>query len=189
MKVVQNERLLLHKKLETERKHRKEHAALYEQKIRGLCSTHEAARRALEQELASTQQRLSDQREYLTDFVVSDTLYRQVKAAPEAHRSIKEHVQIHVYETMQPLRCAHAARSVTLTSHNRIQLEAARLELQDVRAALEQLTESTELQVSEAARARRLAEAREEGLRLELMAAQDQVKEFGRRLEEECKRV
>jgi hypothetical protein len=68
----------------------------------------------------------------------------------------------------------------------RKELETTRIKLQDVQRTLEASTQHNEVLVAESARVRRLADVREEGLKMELAAAQQRCKDLAATVEVEA---
>ena len=118
-------------------------------------------RDALERARAHLEKQLALRREDLAGLAVSDVLAEELQRVPESDLTLKEWVQLRVHRATRPAREAQ---------------ESLRRQLQDTREQLAGASAAAEEHQREAARARRLAAAREEGLEVELAAERDRCR-------------
>eukprot|EP00904_Undaria_pinnatifida_P004070 jgi/Undpi1/13664/HiC_scaffold_9.g03318.m1 len=123
----------------------------------------------LETERDKLEARLRDKREMYKDLAISDALARELRRVPEEEQTTKEYVSLKAYD---------------LVASSKGELERTRRELEKTQEQLLATTEAAELQRREDVRARRLATAREEGLKVDLEALKDRAEDMSGRARE-----
>ncbi|CAN0508404.1 unnamed protein product, partial [Ectocarpus sp. 12 AP-2014] len=113
--------------------------------------------------------RLRDKKDIYEDLALSDALARELRRVPEEEQTVKEYVSLKAYD---------------LVASSKAELERTRRELEKTQEQLLATTETAELQRREDARARRLATAREEGLKVDLEALRERAEEMSGRARE-----
>eukprot|EP00903_Cladosiphon_okamuranus_P007656 g7424.t1 len=113
--------------------------------------------------------RLRDKKDMYKDLALSDALARELRRVPEEDQTIKEYVSLKAYD---------------LVASSKGELERTRRELEKTQEQLLATTEAAELARREDARARRLATAREEGLKVDLEALKGRTEEMSARARE-----
>ncbi|CAM9809954.1 unnamed protein product [Ectocarpus sp. 4 AP-2014] len=113
--------------------------------------------------------RLRDKKDMYEDLALSDALARELRRVPVEKQTVKEYVSLKAYD---------------LVASSKAELERTRRELEKTQEQLLATTEAAELQHREDARARRLATAREEGLKVDLEALRERAEEMGGRARE-----
>ncbi|CAB1098646.1 unnamed protein product [Ectocarpus sp. CCAP 1310/34] len=113
--------------------------------------------------------RLRDKKDMYEDLALSDALARELRRVPEEEQTVKEYVSLKAYD---------------LVASSKAELERTRRELEKTQEQLLATTETAELQRREDARARRLATAREEGLKVDLEALRERAEEMSGRARE-----
>ena len=115
-----------------------------------------------DRELTLMQQRLSDRKENFRDLAISDSLFQELDSLPESQLTLKEFVCVSVYRT---------------THRYKDEVAKSRAKSKELADQLNSTTDVAETNLREAMRARKLAEGREESLRLDLTASEDRLKE------------
>ena len=95
---------MLQQKLQNERQRFQADISVLQQKLHQDSQRHQDVETVLRKELESVRERLQDKLDYVGDIQISDALYLEFKQIETHHRTLKEHVQIRVYETIAPFR-------------------------------------------------------------------------------------
>lgn len=101
---IDSERLVLQKKLESERLRYQHEVQLLKQKLEQERRRHQSTELELRTDLDSIRQRLQEKLEHAADIHVSDALYAELKQVDPRHHTLKERVQIEVFEKIAPVR-------------------------------------------------------------------------------------
>lgn len=104
--MVDSERLALQKKLQSERMRWQHELQILKQKAQQERQRHQAVETELRNDLDSVRQRLQEKMEHMADIHISDALYAELKQVDPRHHTIKERVQIEVFEKIAPIRYA-----------------------------------------------------------------------------------
>ncbi|CAM9725287.1 unnamed protein product [Ectocarpus sp. 8 AP-2014] len=115
--------------------------------------------------------RLRDKKDMYEDLALSDALARELRRVPDEDQTVKEYVSLKAYD---------------LVALSKAELERTRRreQLEKTQEQLLATTETAELQRREDSRARRLATAREEGLKVDLEALRERAEEMSGRARE-----
>ncbi|GMH77441.1 hypothetical protein TrST_g9199 [Triparma strigata] len=116
-----------------------------------------------DRELTLMQQRLSDRKENFRDLAISDSLFQELDALPESQLTLKEFV------------CVSAHRSVV---NYKKDLSESRKKVVQVTDQLQTTMDTADMNLREAVRAKKVAEGREESLRMDLAHSEDRLKEL-----------
>ncbi|GMH49015.1 hypothetical protein TL16_g00423 [Triparma laevis f. inornata] len=118
---------------------------------------------ARDRELTLMQQRLSDRKENFRDLAISDSLFQELDALPESQLTLKEFV------------CVAAHRSVV---NYKNELGESRKKVVQVTDQLQTTMDTSDMNLREAVRAKKVAEGKEESLRMDLAHSEDRLKEL-----------
>ncbi|CAM9834753.1 unnamed protein product, partial [Chrysoparadoxa australica] len=115
---------------------------------------------AARSEASILQARLDDRKDLFRSLEMSEGMAQELRRQPESDLTLKDYVLLKAHEMVDGVKK---------------QLERVRLELERTQEQLRASTESSEMQLREGARARRLQVAREEGLEVEVGGLQSQL--------------
>ena len=101
---VDGERLALQKKLQSERTRYQHELQLLKQKFEHERHRHQSVELQLRGDLDNTRQRLQDKMEHMADVHISEALYIELKQVDSRHHTVKERVQIEMFEKIAPIR-------------------------------------------------------------------------------------